>query len=224
MIIAIHQPNYIPWLGLFHKIYMSDKFVFLDDAQYSNQANHNRNTIKTSQGELLLTVPVTFKLGDEIRDVKIVNNNWRRKHLRTIQQNYSKAKYYKEVYPIIEEIIMKKHKTISELNKEIIIEFSKKFGIKTKFYNSSSFKSDATLDDRVIELCKKYDANIYFSGNGARVYQSEEKFNKNDLKLIYQEYNPVKYNQLWSGFIKNLSVIDYIMNCGFNLPNEWSRL
>lgn len=224
MIVAIHQPNYIPWLGLFHKIYMSDKFIFLDDAQYSNQSNHNRNVIKTSQGKLLLTVPVSFKLGDKIKNINIVNNNWRKKHLRTIQQNYARAKYFDIVYPIIEEIIMKKHNTICELNVELIIEFTRKFGIKTNFFYSSESKSEATLDDRVIELCKIHGASVYFSGNGARAYQKEEKFEKNNLKLVYQEYTPVNYEQLWGDFIENLSVIDYVMNCGFNLPKEWRKL
>ena len=37
MIIAVHQPQYLPWLGYFDKMARSDLFVFLDNVQYNKE-------------------------------------------------------------------------------------------------------------------------------------------------------------------------------------------
>ena len=80
--IAIHQPNYIPWLGYFYKIYESDIFVFLDDVQFSNQGLHNYHFIKTQNGAVRIRIPVIQTLGDKISEVKIkYESDWRKKHL-----------------------------------------------------------------------------------------------------------------------------------------------
>ena len=84
-IVAIHQPNFLPWIGYFYKIVKSDIFVFLDNVQYTKNSFINRNKIKTSQGEMWLTVPVSFSFGQLIRKVRINNLvDWQKKHLRRL--------------------------------------------------------------------------------------------------------------------------------------------
>ena len=53
MIVSIHQPNYLPWIGFFDKIKRSDVFVLLDDVQFPRGKKHfgHRNKIKTNAGE-----------------------------------------------------------------------------------------------------------------------------------------------------------------------------
>ena len=95
MIVSIHQPDYLPWLGYFNKISKSDVFVFLDDAQYSTDNMHNWNKIKTPQGEFKLKVPVINKLGYKISEVKTRDElGWKQKHLKTIAMNYKKAEHF----------------------------------------------------------------------------------------------------------------------------------
>jgi len=109
MIISIHQPNFLPWIGYFYKLVRSDIFVFLDNVQYTKNSFINRNRIKTPQGALWLTVPVTFKFGQLINEVRINNQtDWRKKHLKTLEMNYRKAKFFEEVFNRIKQIYYSK--------------------------------------------------------------------------------------------------------------------
>ena len=219
MIVSIHQPDYIPWLGLYYKIAHSDVFVYLDDAQYSNMADHNVNVIKTSQGSLRLKVPVEQHLGDKILDVKTRDElDWKERHLKTIRMNYSKADYFNQIYPEFERIILDHHGSISDLNIEINRFICDGFGISTKTLKSSDMNINSTREDRVIDICLELGGDEYLSGNGARVYQCEDHFTSRGLKLTYLDYKPIEYKQIWPkvGFLPNMSVLDYVLNCGFD--------
>ena len=217
MICAIHQPNYIPWLGLYYKIYKSDVFVYLDDAQYSNQADHNVNKIKTSNGEFRIKVPVEQHLGDLICEVRTKDElKWKDKHLKTLQMNYGKAEFFKEVFPDYSDVLLKKYSSISEMNMAIDKYICDGFGINTKIVKSSDFNIHSSRERKVLDICKTVGASEYLSGNGARVYQKEENFLKEGIKLTYTEYKPIEYKQVWKGFAPCMSAIDYIFNCGFD--------
>ena len=103
MICSIHQPNYIPYIGLFHKINKSDIFIFYDNAQYTKWDYHNRNKIKWSNWEILLTIPVHVSLWDTINSVTF---HWKilTKHLKTIDQSYKKSEFYEDFFPVLKEI------------------------------------------------------------------------------------------------------------------------
>lgn len=217
MICSIHQPDYIPWLGLYYKMAHSDVFVYLDDAQYSNEADHNVNTIKTSNGAFRLKVPVEQHLGDLICNVRTRDElKWKDKHLKTLQMNYSKAKYFNDIFPGFSEVIRKDYESIAQLNMAINEFVCKGFGIHPKILKSSDMNISSVREDRVIDICKYVGADEYLSGNGARAYQKEENFNKNGLKLTYISYKPIEYKQLWKEFLPCMSVVDYIFNCGFD--------
>src|ERR1700748_2977221 len=106
MILTAHQPVYIPWLGLFHKIYLAEQFCIFDIAQYQIKDYNNRNLIKTNTGPIWLSVPVESKdhFQKKICDIKIVHNGWNKKHLKSIIQSYQKAKFYKDYIGGIEQI------------------------------------------------------------------------------------------------------------------------
>lgn len=219
MIVSIHQPDYIPWLGLYYKIAHSDIFVYLDDAQYSNEAGHNVNLIKTAQGALKLKIPVEQHLGDLILNVRTKDElGWKKKHLKTIRMNYSKAPYFDIVYADFESVIEEHSGSIADLNIEINKVICKKFGFKTQIYRSSSMNIGTFREERVIDICLKMGGSEYLSGNGARVYQTESHFLDRGIKLTYLDYKPIRYNQLWPkiGFIPNMSVLDYIFNHGYD--------
>ena len=197
MIVSIHQPDYIPYIGYFYKISRSDKFVFLDDCQFSNDNMHNWNRIKTPQGEC----------------------KWKKKHLKTIEMNYLRAPYFKEIFPKFEELVNRDYTNIADMNIAVNTWIAKEFGFKAEFSRSSEMPIDTVNEERVIEICKMLGGDEYISGNGARAYQKQEHFDEAGVKLTYTDYKPIVYPQLWGEFIENMSVIDYIFNCGFDWDN-----
>ena len=219
MIVSIHQPNYIPWLGLYYKMFHSDVFVYLDDAQYSNVGDHNVNKIKTSQGEYKLKIPVEQHLGDRILDVRTKDElGWKEKHLKTITMNYSKAPFFDCFFPQLSEVIKNHEGNISDLNIKIDRLIMDGFGFATKIVKSSELDIHTAREERVIDICVALGASEYISGNGARAYEVEEHFTQRGIKLTYTDYKPIEYNQIWPkiGFLPYMSAIDYIFNCGFD--------
>lgn len=219
MIVSIHQPDYISYLGYFYKISQSDAFVFLDDAQFSNDNMHHWNRIKTPQGECRLKIPVEQHLGDLINQVRTKDElNWKEKHLKTIEMNYKKAPFFSELFPQFKELLTKEYLSLSELNIAINTWIIDGFGFKAKLYKSSDMDINSFREERVIDIVKKLDGDVYISGNGARAYQVDEHFVENGIKLVYTDYRPIEYKQLWkkAGFLPYMSTIDYIFNCGFD--------
>lgn len=217
MNVAIHQPDYIPWLGLFYKMYLSDVFIHLDDAQYSNEAAHNFNVIKTPQGELRLKFPVEQHLGDLINMVRLKYElKWREKHLRTMEMNYAKAKYFKEVFPELKDVFMVDYPNVAALNIAINEYIAGKFGIKPKFVLSSDLDIHTKREEKVIDLTLAVGGTRYISGNGAKAYQVESHFTDRCIELSYLDYKPITYPQLWKTFLPCMSALDFIFNCGYD--------
>jgi len=216
--IGIHQPNFFPWLGYFHKIKNVDKFVILDNVDIVLGASYaitNRTKIQTSQGELWLTVPLQKGQSKKIIDIQIdYNQNWKAKHLKTLELTYKKAPNFKSTFTWISGIYANHFGKISDMNSFIIKEVSKLFNIKTEFIFASELGS-TSLDknNRIIEICNLLGGNTYLSGNGAKKYNDESKFQANKIDLLYTSYTGVEYTQFNSPhFVKGLSIIDLMMN------------
>lgn len=219
--IAIHQPNYIPWLGYFYKIYQSDILVFLDDVQYSNQGMHNYHYIKTSQGPFRLKIPVKTHFGCRINEVTTRDElKWKAKHLKTLEANYRKAPYFQEVFADFEKWINKEEANLVEKNIDIIRSIAEKLGINSHFVISSELDLQSQKEDKIIDICATLEGKVYYSGTGARAYQDENHFLKNGIELRYSVFKPFEYPQLWNGFQTNVTIIDYLMNCGY----DWHRV
>lgn len=221
MILAIHQPDYLPYPGYFYKIATCDCFVFLDDAQYSNNGYSNWNRIKTPQGEQRLKVPVKQTLGDTIQEVTSKDYlGWKQKHLTMLKINYAKAKFFEQIYSDIEQILLREYKNIADMNIALIQQFCAHFGISKKIICSSSLGLQTKREERIIDLCVGLGARTYLSGNGAKVYQEEEHFHKRGVELEYTDYHPITYEQLWGEFRSNMSVIDFLFNHGY----DWGQI
>lgn len=217
MIAAIHQPDYIPWLGYYYKMAHCDVFVYLDDAQFSNAAAHDFNVIKTPDGQKKLKIPVAQKLGDPIIDVRTKDDlGWKDKHLKTLEHSYKKADYFEEIYPALGAVLNAAYSNIAELNIALNKYFCEGFGIAPKICRTSEMNINSVREERILDICCGVGADEYLSGNGARAYQVEEHFTQRGLKLTYLDYKPIPYKQLWGEFLPCMSVLDYIFNCGFD--------
>ncbi|MBT3362554.1 MAG: WbqC family protein [Chloroflexi bacterium] len=218
MKIAIHQPNFLPWIGYFYKIAHSDAFVLLDNVQYTKNSFINRNKIKTPHGEAWLTVPVkkSGKFGQAIHEVEINNAvKWKNKHLKTIEMNYKKANFFNYLFSNLEEIYLNTEtNNLCQLNIRLIQFISSIFKLQTRLYRSSEIAAQGDNTLLLIDICKKLGADTYMSGFGGIKYQDEELFKEAGIKLEYYDFTHPTYLQLWGEFSPNLSAIDLIFNCG----------
>jgi hypothetical protein len=220
--IAIHQPNYIPWLGFFFKIAQVDTFVFLDDVQYSNKAMHDFHYIKNPMGRHRLRIPVKLNFGDLISNVRLNNEIlWQDHHLKQLEVNYKKALHFKQVYSDLADIYYQNDINLSDFNIRIIKLISSKFNIPTSFVKSSELPIVAVnKNERILSICNELNASVYYSGTGAAVYQKEIEFCDRGIELRYSTFQPFNYPQFWGEFEANVSVIDYLMHCGY----DWDRV
>lgn len=217
MRVAIHQPQYLPWLGYFDKIANAESFVFLDDVQFTKGDYQNRNRIKTRNGWIWLTVPVMTKgrCGQSLNEVQINNKaRWQHKHWQSIKINYGRAKYFKEHIPFLDAVYFKRWEKLVDLNIFIIKYMLSYLGIERKLYFASQLKVDGHSTDRLIRICKRLNADAYLSGTGAYNYIDAAKFAKENIKLVFQNFTHPAYNQLYPPFIPYMSIIDLIFNYG----------
>jgi hypothetical protein len=218
MNVAIHQPQYLPWLPYFLKIEESDAFILLDTVAFQKNGLQNRNQIKTAQGAHWLTVPIRQHLGQEIRNVKIDNStDWRRKHWQTIQQCYRKAPVFNECARELETLYAREWDGLSELNIELIHMMLRWMNIRTPIMRSSQMKATGAASDLVLNLCMEVGATRYLSGTGGKNYLEPKSFEKVGVEIIYQQaVLPETYPQLFpnAGFINHLAALDIVLNCG----------
>jgi hypothetical protein len=220
-IVSIHQPNYIPWLGYFYKIDQSDVFVFLDDVQFSNQGMHNFHYIKMAQGPFRLKIPVAQKMGDLISQVRTKDElDWKSAHVKTIEHTYKKAHFFEEVYSDFSSVVLKSYSDLASMNQAIIEMISSKFGFTTEFVTSSHLNISTFREEKVLDICAALDASVYYSGTGAKIYQDEKSFTNRNIELRYSQFTPFEYPQFYEGFQSNITVLDYLMHCGY----DWNRV
>ncbi|MDD4601875.1 MAG: WbqC family protein [Negativicutes bacterium] len=217
MIVSIMQPGYIPWLGFFELMARVNTFVIYDDVDYDKESWRNRNRIRTPEGYTWMTVPVITKgrLGQKIIEVEIDNRqNWRKKHLKSLVQYYSKAPYFRKYIPFFEDIYGREWNMLFDLDMEIIKYFKNLFKIETKLVYSSQLKSGGQKTKRLVAICDELNASIYISANGAKPYLEVQQFDAPEIKVEWQEYEHPVYPQVFDGFISHLSIVDLLFNCG----------
>lgn len=219
MIISVHQPQYLPWLGYFHKMYQSDAFVFLDNVQYKKREYQNRNRIRTKSGGIWLTVPV---LSEEvpypkISSVRIDNSQaWQKKHWRAISLNYGRAPYFKKYSAYFEDVFKKEWKMLADINIHITEYIAQSLGINRPMYLESQLNIATKNTMRIIDICSALKADTYLSGIGGKEYLDEKQFDLNGIRLLYQDFVHPKYLQCYEPFIPYMSIIDFMFNCGDN--------
>ncbi len=216
--LTIHQPEYLPYLGFFDRIGKADVFIVLNDVGYQKNGFINRNKIKTAQGWQWLTVPVSNKSPNQkINEVLIDNQKkWRNDQWKTLCYNYSKAPFFRTYADFFEDVFKKEWVLISDLDTYLIENIVKTLGLKKRIEKSSACDIRGTATERLINICKKFDANTYLSGVGGRGYLELEKFKKENINVVFQEFKHPNYFQQFmkKGFLPNLSIIDLLFNCG----------
>ena len=217
--VAIHQPEYFPWINLFLKMFECNKFIFLDSVQYSRRSFQNRNMLAKDGNVFYITVPIKYAHRDTlIRDIKIDNSKrWIDDHLKNFHHCYKKTKFFKSVLDVIENEYYKYYQYLNELNQGLIKTLVKKMEMKCDFFSSTELGAVGKKSELILNLCEKTNAQKYITGSGSKSYLDEEKFEKKKIKINYLEPKHLVYFQENSKkkFIKNLSILDYLFNLGF---------
>ena len=222
--IAIHQPNFMPWAGYFYKIAKADKFVLLDNAQFSKNSYINRSQILVNGKIKWLTVPARPKLGTSIDQVMVGDKNWKIRHIEVLKNAYAKAPYFNEIFPQLacayENIIST---NLHEINIHFIRWFLKNLNIQTEILKASEMLMPNSFGqtDRLVGIATELGAGVYLSGNGAIKYLDIKRFDQCDIELKFSSFYPAKYPQEIETFIPGLSVLDVILNIGWEATSRY---
>ncbi len=217
MLVSINQPAYLPWLGYFHRIAVSDLHVVLDHVQYEKNSFTNRNKIRTANGWTWLTVPVRTggQFGNlSIASLGVAEDAWRRKHWDTLRQNYAKAPFFQEHKAFLEELFRQEWTQLALLLRSSTDYLLAALGINTPFLYSSDIGVEGAKDLLVLDICRKTKASIYISGALGRDYLREPLFAAEGLKIYYQDYVHPRYRQAFPGFEPHMAVLDLLLNHG----------
>jgi len=219
MIAAGHQPNYLPWLGFFDKMRHSDIFIIEDNVQFERQGFTSRNRILTADGVRWLSVPVEHVNRPlPINEVKIANKgepNWRSRHWLTIKHGYCKAPHWTEFSGFFEDTYQRDWTRLIELNMHLIRGIMQFLKIDSPLILSSTLGVQGKKTQLIVAQCKKVGATIQLAGDGCRNYIDRSLFEKEGIKLVFQNFRQPVYLQGNGGFVfSNLSVIDYLFYNG----------
>lgn len=237
--VGIHQPNFLPWFGFFHKIHLSDIFILHDNIEYSKKSVLRRTHIRNINIPLekeYLTIPLV-KCSDFtlIKDLVIDHSQkWTPKILNKIKNTYSKTPYFADYFTDIEEWIKasQDHTNLSNWTCSLIEQISSLLSITTKFQRSSELQAQGKGNEYNLNMTKELGGNIYCSGAGAEGYQMKEDFEKENIALnivnSFEYIDTKKYPQNGLSFLNGLSIIDLLFNVGeegvMNLLKEYAEI
>jgi hypothetical protein len=218
VIVSIHQPAYLPWLGYFHKILRSDVFVFLDTVQLEKNGFANRNRVRTRSGVRWLTVPLLIKghMGRSIRGMQINQAaGWRRKHLRTMEQAYRHRPHYDRYAAEIGELIEGAGDSLGDFLFAMLGYFLEKTGLGgKKILRASEMGAEGSRSELLAEIAREAGADVYLSGAAGREYLDRSPFEAAGIEVAFQNFRHPEYDQGYPDFEPNMGIADALFNLG----------
>jgi hypothetical protein len=219
LIVAIHQPNYLPWLGYFHKVARADRFVFLDDVQFTKNNVINRVRVLKDGAPRWLTLPVSVRLGDAIAGVVPAQADWQLRHLDALRQFYRAAPCFAGVWPDIEAIFRAApgRSGLAAINRHFVEALTARLGLASHFTASSELVvGDVKGTERLIRIVTAVaPGGTYLSGAGGAKYQDDAAFTRAGLSLEYAAFDHPRYDQVSENFVAGLSVLDAVFHVGW---------
>ncbi len=223
MILTGHQPNYLPYAGFFNKVMRADRFLVVDNVQFVKRGTFgwmHRNRIRTDspQGWDWLSVPVLTKgrHAQKVCEAAIDGSvPWARKHWRAIEWNYRKARFFGDYAADFQALYERPWKWFCDLSCAFIEMLMRQLGIPGGFERTSALGIAGESTGLVVAMCRATGADTYLSGVHGADYLDPAEFERNGLRLVFQEFAGPVYPQCRPGdFVPNLSVIDLLFNCG----------
>jgi hypothetical protein len=224
---VIHQPDFLPYLGFFHRLLHANLFILLDHVQFVTNGSRSwthRDKIKTASGERWLTVGVKkTSLGTPINEVLLADTNWREQNLNLLRENYRSAPYFSALFPRVEELYHKPCERLSEFNVASIQMLLEWFDLEIQTVYSSQLLPSGKKNSLLVELLGRVAATRYLSGVGALNYYEPEPFAAAGIDVHWQDFKHPVYPQQFGDFIPYLSSIDLFFNCGIEQSRQILR-
>lgn len=214
---AIHQPQYLPYLGFFHKVAHCDVLVVLDDVQFHRRGLQHRNRIKNGQGWHWLTVPVRSGAHEPLGQVLVSPSEpWQQRHRRALSLNYARARHFEEYAPGVLDLLEHPWERLVDLDMALLGWAMDALDISTPIVYASSLGVTGRRSDLLVALCQAVGADAYLSGPGGGRYMELEAFHAGGIEVRWQEFRHPTYDQLFPdvGFIPDLSIVDALFCCG----------
>ena len=224
MLVAIHQPNFVPWLGYFDRMIRSDMFVLLDHVQFERRNYQNRCVIRCEDQGKWLTVPVVQVSQKEKIIEKRVDNPadvggtrwWGPNHFNTLRYAYRKSPYFDLYAPRLREILEARWDKLLDLNLATLDFVRDALDIRTPMVRSSKLMVEGQKSALLLAICQKLDATAFLGGmGGSREYLDKDAFAAAGMGVRWQEFMHPTYPQPGTApFMKGLTVLDLLFNCG----------
>lgn len=226
--VVIHQPDFLPYIGFFHRLLAADDLVLLDNVQFQSRGKmawQNRDKIKTQSGEKWLTIPVKpCRVETMINEVMISDReDWVTNNLNQLKGNYKRSEYFNEIFPYVTELYADAPKDLLSFNIKGLRLIMRLLSINVNIHLSSSLNSKGKGNERLISILKSINATHYLSGQGARDYLKPELFKQKGIEVIWHEFKHPVYPQQFGEFVPCLSILDMLFNCGIEKSNQVIR-
>ncbi len=218
MIVTLHQPEHLPWLGFFHKMAQADLYIYVDNVQYRHQYFQNRNRVRGAQAGVWVTVPVLCEQHryGPIKDVRIDNSrNWRKTYWGSIAHNYRRHPYFSRYAERLHAIVMAPHERLVDLNYALINVFRQELGITTPTLRASDLEAHGAKTELIHSVCLRVGASTYLSGPSGADYLDETPFDEAGIAVRYHRFAHPTYPQKdRPSFTPYLSILDLLMHEG----------
>ena len=231
MRVTIHQPEFAPWLGFFHKVSQADRLILLDDAQFRKNYFQNRNRIRIREGATWITVPVEkHPILTPIHEIRIAwgaRPQWARGINRALLHSYRRAPYFDEIFGEWSKLLAGVGEMLSRMNVPILLWMLKRFGLTQEVLLSSTLQIDSRGSQRILELCLGVGATTYVSGVSGRDYLELDAFQRAGIRVEFQEFHHPVYPQLHPGFLPQISALEALFlfgpSCRRLIQPDWAE-
>lgn len=213
--VGIMQPYFFPYIGYWQLINAVDRYVIRNDVNFIKGGWIHRNKILINGEGHFINLPLRKASSNKyINEIEILNDASNiNKILRKIESAYRKAPYYQDVFPVLEKIIAQDEENLAKYLQYLIKEICRYLSIETKIYVASEIEMTPGLkgQDRVIDICKILQAELYINAIGGKELYSHEEFNNQGMQLRFLKTSDIMYHQAKDEFVPNLSIIDVMM-------------
>lgn len=225
--VVIHQPDFMPYLGFFHRLLHADCYVVLDSVQFlrGSRSWHHRDRIKTPEGVAWLTVPVQKAPQKSAIAQMLISYDqpWRERHLQLLERGYRNAPFYPELMPLLENLYRLKPERLAEFTLASIDLLAELFDVRRPQVMASNLQVEGTGNLLLAGILAQLGATRYLSGVGARDYFAPEPYREAGVEVIWQQFQHPVYPQQHGPFEAYLSSIDLLFNCGIEESRKLIR-